>query len=312
MELRGLRYFMAVAQELHFGRAAARLHISQPPLTEHIKKLEAELGVRLFERTKRSVRITPAGEALQQEARRLLGDVEDLYQVVRRADEGLNGILRTGFMSSATFAGVDRLSTHLLRHLPGVSITWHGLPTSEQVMALRAQQLDLGIVHLPADTRGLELRVIARGDLVVAMHTAHPLARRRKIALAELRDDSFVLSPRPSAHGLHDLIIATCQRAGFSPLIRHQARDMVSIISMVSIGAGVSLVPTWLAASKFPNTVYVRLKEQAPQIELAVAWNPENLSPVLHRTLETLAPVFARTVQRQQAATEPRRRTARA
>lgn len=310
MELRGLRYFLAVAQELHFGRAAARLHISQPPLTEHIKRLEAELGVLLFDRTKRSVRITPAGEALVPQARRLLGDFEDLYQVVRRADEGLNGILRTGFMSSATFGGLDQLPEQLTRHLPGVSITWHGLPTSEQVEALRASQLDLGIVHLPADTRGLQVRTIARNELVVAMHTGHPLARRRKIGLAELRDDSFVLSPRPSAPGLHDLIIATCQRSGYSPLIRHRARDLLSIVSLISIGAGVSLVPAWLAGSKFPNTVYVRLKEDAPQVELGIAWDPENPSPVLRRTLEVLEPVFARFEQRHSAAAEKRRRTA--
>jgi DNA-binding transcriptional LysR family regulator len=301
MELRGLRYFLAVAQELHFGRAAARLNISQPPLTEHIKRLEAELGVLLFARTKRTVRITAAGEALQQEARRLLEDVEDLYQVVRRAEEGMTGILRAGFMSSATFAGVEGIAGHLKSLLPGVSITWHGMPTSEQIHALRSQQIDLGFVHLPADTRRLQVRGIARDELVVGLNSAHRLANQRFIALEDLRDDDFVLSPRSSAPGLHDLILATCVDAGFSPVIRHRARDLLSIISMISVGAGVSLVPAWLTATHFPNTRFQRLKGKAPLIELGIAWNADNASPVLHETLKALKPVFERFEQRERA-----------
>jgi len=292
MELRGLRYFLAVAQELHFGRAAARLHISQPPLTEHIKRLEAELGVQLFQRTKRSVKITPAGTALLLEAQRVLGDIESMQQVVRLADHGMNGILRAGFMSSATYAGIGSVSKHLMRHLPDMSITWHGMTTSEQVLALQSMQIDLGFLHLPCDARGLQVRPITRDVLVVVLHASHPLARHRTISLIDLRDDDFVLPPRASAPGLHDLITSTCRDAGFSPLIRHRARDLLSIISLISVGSGVSLVPRWLSNTRFPNIGFRPLRQNAPIVEFSVAWNPENPSPVLRRTIEVLAPTF--------------------
>jgi DNA-binding transcriptional LysR family regulator len=288
MELRGLRYFLAVAQELHFGRAAARLNISQPPLTEHIKKLEAELGALLFERTKRSVKLTPAGVALQHEAHRVLGDIEGLRRVVRVAQSGETGLLRAGFMSSAPFARARELYACLARDLPGVSVIWHGLTTSEQIRALRSGQIDVGLLHLPADTSGLQVQPIVRDRLVLAVHASHPMAGRRSAPLAALRDDGFILPPRESAPGLHDLIVATCARAGFSPMIPHRARDMLAMISLVSIGSGVSIVPRWLTAAGFPDTHFLAIAGGAPTVELALAWNPANDSPVLARALAAL------------------------
>ena len=294
MELRNLRYFIAVAQELHFGRAAARLHISQPPLSERIKRLEQELGVTLFERTKRSVRITAAGTALFLEAQRILGDVEGLYQVVRRANEGITGIIRAGFMSSASYAGIGSISKRLMRQLPGVSITWHGMPTVEQIHALLSMQLDLGFIHLPSDVRGLEIRPIARDALMIALSASHPLSGSKAISLADLRDDDFVLTPRASNPGLHDLIVAACHKAGFSPIIRHQARDLLSIMGLISANAGVALVPHWLLTAHFPNTIFRKLKDKTPLVELGLAWNPENRSPILLRTIDELRPLFER------------------
>ncbi|MFT3805080.1 MAG: LysR substrate-binding domain-containing protein [Burkholderiaceae bacterium] len=287
MDLRGLRYFLAVAQELHFGRAAARLHISQPPLTQHVKKLEADLGVLLFDRNKRSVRLTAAGEALMLEARRLLGDVEGLRRVVRIAQSGETGLLRAGFMSSAPFARARELYACLAQRLPGVSVIWHGLTSSEQAHALRMQQIDLAFLHLPADTDGLRVVPIVRDQLVMAVHASHPMAGRRQARLEAFRDDGFILPPRESAPGLHDLIVATCLQAGFSPSIPHRARDMLAMISLVSIGAGVSIVPRWLTAAGFPDVRFLRL-HASPTVELALAWNPDNRSPVLARALVAL------------------------
>lgn len=293
MELRGLRYFLAVAQELHFGRAAARLHISQPPLTQHIKKLEADLGVLLFERTRRSVTLTPAGTALLHEARRLIGDVEGLRRVVRIAESGETGLLRAGFMSSAPFARARELYKCLARDLPGVTVIWHGLTTSEQSHALRSMQIDLGFLHLPSDTSDLQILPVVSDRLVLAVHGSHPLAGRRSAPLALFHDDGFILPPRESAPGLHDRIIATCSAAGFSPSIPHRARDMLAMISLVSIGSGVSIVPRWLTASGFPDVHYLDIEGDAPVVELVLAWNPRNTSPVLARALTALHAMLA-------------------
>lgn len=288
MELRALRYFVAVAQELHFGRAAARLHISQPPLTEHIRRLETELGARLFDRTSRSVRLTPAGAALLPEARRLLGDVESLRRTVRITQAGDTGIIRCGFMSSAPFARAREIYQCVVRDLPGVAVNWQGLTSSEQIHALRQGQLDLGFIHLPAATEGLEVRTVVRDRLVIAVHATHPLSARRRVALGRFRDDGFILPPRESAPGLHDLIVATCSAAGFSPEIPHRARDMLAMISLVSIGSGVSIVPRWLSASGFPEVRYLSITGPTPIVELAMAWNPGNRSPVLRRALAAI------------------------
>jgi len=294
MEIRGLRYFLAVAQELHFGRAAARLHISQPPLTQHIKKLEAELGVRLFERNRHSVRLTAAGSALLHEARRVLGDLEGLRRVARVAQLGETGVLRAGFMSSAPFARAREVYACLTRDLPGVTVTWHGLTTSEQIRALHAGQIDLGFLHLPANTAGLSTLSVVRDRLVLAVHASHRLAGRRRVSLANLRDDGFILPPRESAPGLHDLIVGTCLAAGFSPEIPHRARDMLAMISLVSIGSGVSIVPAWLTAAGFPDVRYLEIGPRAPAVELVLAWSPRHGTPVLDRALAAIGHTLGR------------------
>jgi DNA-binding transcriptional LysR family regulator len=293
MELRGLRYFLAVAQELHFGRAAARLHISQPPLTQHIKKLESDLGVLLFDRNKHSVKLTPAGSALLHEARRVLGDVDGLRRVVHVAQSGETGVLRVGFMSSAPFARARDLYGCLARDLPGVSVTWHGLTTSEQIRALRNDQIDLGLLHLPADTEGFALLPVVRDKLMVAVHASHPHAGRRSAPLSLFRHDGFILPPRENAPGLHDLIVAICSAAGFSPDIPHRARDMLAMIALVSIGSGVSVVPRWLTATGFPDVRYLSISGPTPMVELALAWNPNSPSPVLERALAVIRRTLA-------------------
>lgn len=307
MELRGLRYFLAVAQELHFGRAALRLHISQPPLTQHIKKLEADLGAQLFERTKRSVKLTAAGTALLHEAQRVLGDVEGLRRVVRVAQSGETGLLRAGFMSSAPFARARELYACLARDLPGVSVIWHGLTTSEQIRALQAMQIDLGFLHLPADTQGLKVLPVVKDRLVLAVHVSHPQAARKSAPLRLFREDGFILPPRESAPGLHDLIVATCAAAGFSPQIPHRARDMLAMISLVSIGSGVSIVPRWLTAAGFPDVRYLQIQGRIPMVELALAWNPANASPVLARALPALEATLAGGAGGRRATAKPSR-----
>jgi DNA-binding transcriptional LysR family regulator len=294
MELREIRYFLAVADELHFGRAAARLHISQPPLTQHIKKLEADLGVRLFDRNRRTVKLTASGQAMLDEARRIVGDIEGMRRIVQRTELGETGLLRAGFMSSAPFAKARELYTCLARDMRGISVTWHGLTTSEQVRALQLHQIDLGFIHLPGEHPGLKVQTVVDDRLVLAVHASHPLAGRNSAPLKAFSADGFILPPRASAPGLYDLIIATCNAAGFSPAIPHRARDMLAMISLVSIGSGVSIVPRWLTGAGFPDVCFLDIAGRVPQVQLALAWNPENKSPVLQRALTAFQVLLAR------------------
>ena len=288
MNLRALRCFLAVAEELHFGRAAKRLNISQPPLTQHIKSLELELGARLFDRTKRSVQITEAGTALLDGARLLIAQADGLRDVVQRADKGRSGTLRAGFITSAVFTRTRLLYATMSRGVPGATVMWQEMNSSEQVEALREGKIDIGFLHTPSEHRGLEARVIVRDPMVVAVPDTHRLAGRRSAPLSEFGGDDFVLPLRHMSHAFYDRIIAACSAAGISPAIPHQPRHLLTMLSMVSMGAGISLVPSSLANAGFPSVSFIKIRGHAPVTEVSVLWNPRNRSPVLARALQVL------------------------
>jgi DNA-binding transcriptional LysR family regulator len=283
-----LKYFIAVAEELHFGRAARRLHISQPPLTQHIKKLEVQLGALLFERTKRSVKLTEAGSALLQDARRIVADCDRLGQVVAVVSQGETGFLRSGFIDSAAFTRLRALMKVLNDRLPGVALSWEEMPTNDQLQALRAGQIDLGIVHMPADRSGLMSLSLDRARLVAALPLKHACAGRRWIRLSDLQHDDFILSPRRNAPGLYDAIITACTTAGFSPRVQHRPERMLTKLGLVSLGIGVSLVPAWMSACVLPNVTFVDIRGAVPSVEVALLWNPDNRSSALYRTVTLL------------------------
>jgi DNA-binding transcriptional LysR family regulator len=289
MNLRSLRCFLAVAEELHFGRAAKRLNLSQPPLTQHIKALEAELGALLFHRTKRSVRITDAGSALLDEARRLVSQADGLRHVVQRADQGRSGYLRAGFITSSVFTDARKLYARLSRGVPGVTVMWQEMNSSEQIEALHEDKIDIAFLHTPAAHSGLTARVIVRDPMVMAMPDGHRLAGRRRVALSAFVLDDFVLPLRHISPIFYDSIIAACRAAGISPVIPpHQPRNLLTILSLVSVGAGVSVVPSTLAASGFPGVTFRSIQGEAPVAEVSALWRPDNRSPVLQRALAAL------------------------
>lgn len=289
-----LKYFIAVAEELHFGRAARRLHISQPPLTQHIKKLEAQLGALLFERTKRSVKLTAAGVALLDEARRIVSDCERLGRIVACVDQGETGYVRSGFIDSAAFTRLRAITDELKVQLPGVMLTWEEMPTNDQLRALRSGQIDLGIVHMPADRSGLMSVSLAKARLVAALPLSHHCASRRSIGLSDLQGDDFILSPRRNAPGLYDAIITACSTAGFSPRVQHLPERMLTKLGLVSLGMGVSLVPEWMSACGLPNVAYIGVRGVIPSVEVALLWNPTNRSPALRRTVAILQDILQR------------------
>ena len=290
MNLRSLRCFVAVAEELHFGRAAQRLAISQPPLTQHIKALEQELGALLFVRTRRSVRITEAGSALLDEARRLVAQADGLRAVVQRADRGHRGTLRAGFIPSSVFTDARRLYGRLSTAVPGVRVMWQEMSSTEQVEALQDDKIDLAFLHTPHPLPGLEARLIVRDPMVMAVPDRHPLAtRKRGVSLKSFAADDFILPLRHMSPIFYDSILVACRAAGITPTIPpHQPRNLLTVLSLVSAGAGVSVVHGTLAASGFPGVTFLKLQGTAPVAEVSAVWKPTNRSPVLGRALAAL------------------------
>lgn len=291
MEIRELRMFLALAEELHFGRAAARLRISQPPLTKHIQQLEAELGVMLFDRNKRSVRLTQSGIALVQEARRIVGQAEVAKQVVKRAGQGEGGTLRIGFVAALLYIGMEQLIDALERHMAGVEMVWEEMGSSDQVEALRHDRIDLGLAQISRGADDMAIHPIARTPLMAALSSGHRLARRRRIDLADLQDEPFIVIPRESAPAYFDLIVSTCMRAGFSPNVRHYARHLLSVASLVALGRGVSLVPRTAERAQLPGVVLKPLLGEPVHAEYSVVWSPNNRSPSLARALDVFGTV---------------------
>jgi DNA-binding transcriptional LysR family regulator len=243
VELKQLRYFVAVAEELHFGRAARRLFISQPALSFDIRKFEEQLGVQLFTRTSKAVSLTNAGQVLLDEARRLLLQAAEAERITQRSAHGLAGRLRIGFVNSMLYRGLPKAVSRFEADHPGVEIVLKEMNTSEQVRAIQRLQIDMGCAHwgnFPADVSATP---IFSEPFLCCLPAGHPLARRRRIDLRLLAGEPFILFPRTVSPHYHDLIIAQCVAAGFSPLIRHEARLWQTVVTMVEFGMGVALVP---------------------------------------------------------------------
>ncbi|KWI33552.1 LysR family transcriptional regulator [Burkholderia ubonensis] len=261
MELKQLRYFVAVAEELHFGRAAKRLFISQPALSFDIRKFEDALGVQLFARTSKSVALTNAGEVLLGEARRLLLQAAEAERLTVRSASGYAGRLRVGFVHSMLYRGLPDAVRRFEADHPGVEIVLAEMNTQAQVQAIQRGQIDLGYAHWGHFPPEVDSTPIHAEPFVCCLPAGHPLARRRQVALAALADEPFILFPRDAAPHYHDLIIAQCVNAGFSPLIRHEARLWQTILSMIEFGMGVALVPRVLQQVKSDRLAFRPLKD---------------------------------------------------
>ncbi|HYI15411.1 MAG TPA: LysR family transcriptional regulator [Thermomicrobiales bacterium] len=285
VELRQLRYFVAVAEELHFGRAAERVGIAQPPLSQQIQRLEAELGVQLFIRNRRRVQLSEPGRVFLDEARATLQQAERAVEAVRRAGRGEAGRLRVGFVGSATFDVMPSILRRFREHYPAVELTLSELSTAQQVAALRDRQIDIGFIRPPFLANDLELEIIARESLVAVLPPGHRLAGNAPIRLADLAGEPFVLFPHSFGPGLHAQIVGACQRAGFNPLIAQEAIALPTIVSLVSVGIGVSLLPASIQHLPWDGVSYRPLADDSLQIELAIAWRRDDGSPVVRAFL---------------------------
>jgi DNA-binding transcriptional LysR family regulator len=289
MELRHLRYFIAVAEELHFGRAAKRLAMSQPPLSQQIKLLEEEIGVVLFLRTKRQVELTAAGEVFLGEARKAIAQAEHAIRAARRAGRGEIGRLAVGFVSSAVYGQVPSIFRLMRSRYPGVSLVLQDLTSEEQVEAVKASRIDVGLIRPPVlAAESLAMRVIWRETLMVALPEGNPLAREAEIAVEALAGESFIQIPRHVAPGFYDQCIRICARAGFAPQIVQEARTTPTIVSLIAGGMGVSILPSSLKSLQRSGVVYRPLKTPVPTTDMAVIWRPADESPTLRSFLEII------------------------
>ncbi|MFS2164937.1 LysR family transcriptional regulator [Variovorax sp. Varisp62] len=288
MELRHLRVLIAVAEELHFGRAAKRLNLSQPPVSLAIRELEDELGVRLFERTSRHIEITPAGEEALRDARAVLGRTESLREHARNASRGGSGSLSIGFISLAAYSFLPAVLRRFAAEYPGVKIALHESTTDRIPSDVENGSLDVGCHFVsPSLPASLSYRATDNDALVVALPEQHPMAGQKRVSLAKLADEQFLVFERHHGPIMFDTVVSACRQHGFSPRI-FPARQMHTIISLVSGGIGVALVPDCVQVMRREGVVYRPLSGERTRIETGVCWRTDDDSPVLRAFLSHL------------------------
>jgi DNA-binding transcriptional LysR family regulator len=268
IELRHLRYAVAVAEEGHITRAAAGLGIQQPPLSQQIRALEIAIGAPLFRRQPRGVELTAAGRAFVEKARLILRDVDLAVEAARRASRGQEGQLAIGFTSSAAFHPfVTGVMREMRERAPAITLSFEEASTGELIEAVAADRLDAAFVRSPSERlEGLTINHLLDEEMLVAVPDHHPRARkdtRRRISLSALADEPLILYRRPTGPGLYDSIIAACRAAGFSPKVAQEASRMVSTLSLVAAGLGISIVPESMARLETTGVAYLRLDRAA-------------------------------------------------
>ena len=288
MELRQLQYFLAVAEELNFSRAAARLGIAQPPLSRQIHQLEQELGIELFRRTKRRVELTEAGRVFLKEARQILSQVEQGVQVAQRASRGEIGRLVVGFEGSSTYDVIPVSLKVYRERFPEVDLVVYAMTTEEQIQALLENRISIGFVVSPLNDKRLAIEIILREALILAIPESHPLVARNQVRVRELEGESFIMFQRNRGCGLYDQVISLCQRAGFSPKVIQEADEMQVILGFVAAGLGITLLSASVQQFQRPGVVYRTLQPSTPNIALALAWRRDDPSAVLQAFIEVV------------------------
>ncbi len=289
MDLRHLRYVIVLAEELHFGRAARRLNTSQPPLSRYIRHVEQELGVRLFYRTKRIVELTYAGVLFVEQARSLLAQFDNLTTQAHNAE--------FGHLTVACVTSYNRYLVQCVqafsRRYPDVRLEFHSMGSDEQVKALKQGRIRVGLVVLPTQTSELATDIVSTEPRLLGMPENHPLAARRRIPLAWLANERFILFTRSLSSGPYDQIIRTCISAGFKIHIAHEATNTLVALALVEAGLGVSLFPASVRDFATKNVVFREVDPPFPQVELALAYRRDDDSRLLPLFLSAAKEVFA-------------------
>ncbi|RDI34775.1 LysR substrate-binding domain-containing protein [Lentzea flaviverrucosa] len=288
MELRHLRYFVAVAEERHFGRAAARLHMAQPPLSQQIQQLEAELGVTLLHRTTRKVDLTDAGAVYLGRARAVLAAVDAAGAEARRVADGMQGRLVVGCVGSATYSLLPAFARALREALPAVDFVFRGeMLAPDQLESLLARRIDLALLRPPVEDEAARVSVVRRDRLIVALPVDHRLARRKRLKIADLREEDLIVHASRGRSVMHGIVTELCRSAGFEPRIRHEVAETSTLVTFVAAGLGVAVVPEPVAELGVPGTTYRPLAGNRG-IDLVAAVRVGDDSPVVARALGLL------------------------
>jgi len=284
MDLRQLRYFLVLADELHFRRAAERLNITQAPLSLAIQALEQELGAPLFNRTNRRVELTEGGAALRVEARAILERVQRSRETIRDLADGITGSLRIGVTPACVLMPFfGNLVSAFRSARPKVRVTLHELPSRDQLIALQARELDAAILRNPPRRFATDIsltRLIA-DPLVIAMSSTHPLRDRPSLTIADLRDEPFVNYPRQSGVGIYEQVIALCALRGFTPRVVQEAGETLTLLGLAATGFGLAFVPSGLVHITVPNLIFKPLSDEDASTEVCLGIRADDSSATL-------------------------------
>ena len=284
MELRHLRYFLTLADELHFGRAAQRLAISQPPLSVAIQQLEAEVGAPLFLRNSRGVQLTAAGQALVPAAQAAIDGAAQALHAARDAASGQVGRLSIGFAGTMLYRGLPQMLRRFQAEHARLQLTLRELSSSEQLVELQHARLDAGFAHVSHAPAGLAAQLVSSQPFVACVPAAHALARKRTLPLDALAPEPLALVSRSVSPDYHARIVAACQAAGFTPQPLHEMQHWLSVVSLVSQGLAVALVPAALQQAQLAGAAFVPVKDPhgtLPRYETRCLWNPARDLPAL-------------------------------
>jgi DNA-binding transcriptional LysR family regulator len=278
MELRHLRYFVAVAEDLHFTRAARRLNIAQPPLSEQIRNLETEMGVQLLARTKRSVRLTDAGRLFLEEARRTLTQVEQAVRIAQRAARGEVGALSIGFVPAADLSVLPKVIPAFAKRFPSVHLELHNMTGAGQVDALRDGRIQLGILLQPVDNDSFVVETILREPFVMVLPTGHRLAAHRRVPLRSLAQENYIFFPRQIAPKTYDMLVSFCRAEGVTLRVTQESDHVQTTLGLVAAGLGVSLIPASVRHIQRNGVTYRHLRPPVPWIDMCVAYRRDTQS----------------------------------
>lgn len=287
MELRTLRYFVAVAQELHFGRAAGLMNISQPPLTRQIQNLEKELKVILLHRTKRRVELTTAGGVFLRHALEVLAAAEEAANAAQRSQRGEMGRLVVGYFLSMTYSPLPAILRLFRKRVPDAELVLQEMGIADMPDALSKRMIDVGFLRPPVANAGIVTRVLMREPFVIALPTGHPLARRQRIGLAKLASEPFITFT-PSRSVIHHQVMGACHDAGFQPRVVQAASHRDGVLGLVRSGVGIAIVPDSARRQGGDGVEFRELTGAIPKVELAMAWRRSDVSPLV-RTFTDVA-----------------------
>jgi DNA-binding transcriptional LysR family regulator len=285
-----LHAFVVLAEELHFGHAAARLGIAQPPLSQQIRRLEDKVGHALFTRGPGRVTLTPAGSELLPAGRRALTELADGLAAARAVGSGRAGCLRIGFAASLALTLLPGLLRTFRDHYPGVHLDIHEMTTAPQIAALRDKTIDIGLLREPpGDETELGFRTVFSEPFVAVLPSSHPLAAQRTVQLAQLAHSPFVLLPRSVGPSLHDQIVGLCTAAGFTPHVVQHAVEWQTVCALVETGLGVSLAPVSIRRIRLKGVAFRRTDPGTARTRVAVAWRENDHNPLVARLLATIS-----------------------